>query len=385
MSKKFRRICALILAAAMVLPLLSFAEETDDEVDEEISEEQLREIEELDQVSELEPEALGKQMEEKTKEDFNMKSPAIYTCKLMKKSSIFSEKSLESRRMKAGQDKRVSADVLYVGLQWAVVRVDKVIGYVLRARLEDITPVDPVNTPPFGVQKHAYVATTKTECKVYKSMSHEDDAYVTLNPGTMLSILCFYDGWAVVNYWRNYGYIDPECLTDMITVSPTDEPLNDDTPIAAYTSYYKMTKTESNLNRITNIRVGCQRLTRVMQPGEDFNFNEQVGPYKKRNGYLPAPVLINGKSVPGYGGGTCQVSSTLYNVVLQLPGLTVIHRKPHGYDGASYLPIHVDAAVGNDKKLLNFKFRNDYDFPVRIEGHTSDDGALLMLVYKVSE
>ena len=65
--------------------------------------------------------------------------------------------------------------------------------------------------------------------------------------------------------------------------------------------------------------------------------------------------------------------------MLQLPGLTVLYRRAHGDNGASYLPIHMDAAVGNSS--LNFKFRNDYSFPVRIEG-TVQDGALTIAIYR---
>lgn len=94
-------------------------------------------------------------------------------------------------------------------------------------------------------------------------------------------------------------------------------------------------------------------MTRVMQPGESLDFNAQIGPYKRTNGYHPAPVLIDGGSQLGYGGGTCQSSSTLYNAVRQLSGLTVLYRRPHGPGCAKYLPMHQDAAVGN-VKLTSF-------------------------------
>jgi len=240
-----------------------------------------------------------------------------------------------------------------------------------------------VNTPPYGVQKSAYIATTADVCEVRKSMSNADESWVVLNPGTKLSIWKIQDGWAVVPYWRTYGYIDLNDLTDMIPVSPTDDPINEETPIAAYTSYYTMDTSDINQSRIINIRVACERLTRVMQPGESLNFNKNVGPYRPQFGYQQAWVLVNGESIPGYGGGTCQVSSTLYNALLQLPQVEILQRRPHGPSGAKYLPHGVDAAVGNDN--LNLRFRNDYDFPIRVEGHTSNDGALLMLVYKVFE
>ena len=53
----------------------------------------------------------------------------------------------------------------------------------------------------------------------------------------------------------------------------------------------------------------CELMSRVMQPGEALNFNKQIGPYTKANGYFPAPVLVNGGSQIGSGGGTCQSSS----------------------------------------------------------------------------
>ena len=179
---------------------------------------------------------------------------------------------------------------------------------------------------------------------------------------------------------REYGYIDPNELTELKPVSPTDEELYEDCPIAAYTSYYKMIQTENNISRIHNIKVGCELVSIVLQPGEQFDGNEVMGPYGPKRGYEPAIVMYQGKDVLGSGGGTCQVSSTLYNAVRQLPGLRIDWRRPHGASGATYLPIHCDAAVGTDKQ--NFKFTNMYDFPIRIEACTSSDGALSMRIYK---
>ena len=379
-----KRLLAMLLALGLLLSALpTLAEEDDDDLTEtEISDEELKEVEELDRVDDEDDDKtvhVGAIYHEAELSDFDLSSPATYTCRILAKSSFFSERSMESPRVTYNENV-VSADVLYVGSTWAIVRYKTYIGYIQRKRIYEVKPLDPVNTHPYGVQKSIFVVTTATECHVRKSMSGQDECWVVLNPGTMLSIWRIQDGWAIVPYWRTYGYIDLNELTDFIPVSPTDKPLSDDTPIAAYTSYYKMTQTKINLNRINNIAVACQRLTRVMQPGESLNFNKDVGPYKKSIGYKEAPVLVDGTTRPGYGGGTCQVSSTLYNALLQLPGVEILQRRPHGPGGASYLPHGVDAAVGNDN--LNLRFQNNYDFPIRVEGHTSDDGALLMLVYK---
>ena len=379
-----RLICFTLVCVLSAVPFLStLAEETEDT----LSEAELEEISALDEVDESIYNVTGKVWKEKTREDFTVDSPALYRAKLASKYSIFSEKSVESKRLyKPTSDAYV--DILYVGLTWLITRHGGDIGYSKREWIAKSTleAYDPVNTPPLNAQKHAYIATTATTCHVRKSMdlntSSGDDGnnWVILKPGTRLSIWQFYDGWAMVNYMRSYGYIDPNELTDLIPVSPTDEPLYDDTPIAAYTSYYKMVQTETNINRIHNIKMGCSYISRTLQPGEIFDANAIMGPYNPRKGYEKAGVLVEGTTVAGYGGGTCQVSSTLYNVLVQLPGIDILYRRPHGGNGASYLPIHCDAAVGNPS--LNLRFSNGYDFPIRIEGHSNDDGALLMLIYR---
>lgn len=116
----------------------------------------------------------------------------------------------------------------------------------------------------------------------------------------------------------------------------------------------------------------------IYQPGDIFDGNKIMGPYNKAKGYLIAGTLSDGSASSGYGGGTCQVSSTLYNALLQLPGINILYRRAHGEDCAPYLPHGVDAAVGN--KTQNLRWRNDYDFPIRVEAHTSGDGALCMLI-----
>ena len=385
-----KRFLCLMLALGMFLGAagLVFAEETEEDVD--FSEDELREMEEEQREAEEDVEAVvqGEVYHELTKEDFDLNSPAIYTGNLRKEYSIFSEKDVESKKLRPSSGNEIKVDILYVGLRWMIVRRDNIIGYVKREYMakSTIQTMDPVNIPPFNVQKHTYIAKTASTCHVRKSMTPSkgegDDGnnWVILKPGTELSIWKFYKGWAMVNYQREYGYIDPNELTDLIPVAPTDEELYPDSPLAAYTSYYNMYQTEKNLNRIHNIKTGCGYVSRVLQPGEKFDANKIMGPYNARKGYKQAGVLADGGAKLGYGGGTCQVSSTLYNVLIQLPRIDILHRRPHGGNGAAYLPIHCDAAVGNAE--LNLIFTNEYDFPIRIVGTSNDDGALLMRIYR---
>ncbi|MCR5296534.1 MAG: VanW family protein [Clostridiales bacterium] len=379
-------LCLVLLAG--ILPVL--AEEEDDQLSQEELDAERAELEQLDAEDDSIYEVTGKVYPEPTLKDFNSSSPAIYTGIIGGKYSIYSQMDTDSKKVQSSNGSSRGVDILYVGLKWLIVRTkDNKIGYAKREWfvLTDIKTVDPVNTPPFNCQKHAYIATTATTCHVRKTMDPynpavEDDGnnWVVLKPGTKITIWQFYDGWAMVNYMRSYGYIDPNELTDLKPVSPTDEVLYDDCPIAAYTSYYKMVQTEINLNRIHNIKLGCQYISIVVQPGQEFNANKIMGRYNASKGYRKAGVLVEGTTTPGYGGGTCQVSSTLYNVLVQLPKIQIKQRRAHGGSGASYLPIHCDAAVGNAE--LNLRFVNGYDFPIRIEACSNDDGALSIRIYR---
>ncbi len=391
-----RLLCGLMCLILLVTGLIpAIAADDDDDLNgpvDELTKEQEDEIRSLDEEDDSIYEVTGKVYPEPTLKDFNSSSPAIYVGRLGGKYSVFAQKdsSQGAKKVSPSNGSGRMVDILHVGLQWLIVRTkDKKIGYAKREWfvLTDISAVDPVNTPPFNAQKHAYIATTAATCHVRKTMDPfnpnvDDDGnnWVILKPGTKITIWQFYDGWAMVNYMRSYGYIDPNELTDLKPVSPTDEVLYDDCPIAAYTSYYKMVQTEINLNRIHNIKLGCKYISVVVQPGQEFNANKTMGRYNASRGYKQAGVLIEGSTKPGYGGGTCQVSSTLYNVLVQLPRIKIKQRRAHGGNGASYLPIHCDAAVGSSE--LNLRFVNGYSFPIRIEACSNDDGALSIRIYK---
>ena len=257
---------------------------------------------------------------------------------------------------------------------------DKAVGYVRRVCLEDTRIVDNASTPPYGVEFNHFLAVVEADDAPVTTAPGGGDTLITLHSGARVSFIAFENGYGKLIFHRQYAYIDSRLLGEMLSVYEEPEAAGTDAPIASFTSFYKITTDESNLNRMTNIAVACQKLSDYpLFPAGDLDFNRDMGPYKASSGYLPAGVLSDGEVLQGYGGGTCQVSSTLYNVVLQLPGLTVLQRRAHGNNGASYLPIGVDAAVGNSQ--LNFRFRNDYPFAVRIDA-VSQDGALTIAIYR---
>lgn len=102
----------------------------------------------------------------------------------------------------------------------------------------------------------------------------------------------------------------------------------------------------------------------ILFPGDQLSVYELINPINKENGYELAGAYVNGETVSSYGGGVCQVSTTLYNAALEAE-LDITMRYNHSMT-VSYVPVAADAAIAGTYKDL--RFVNNYDFPVYIEG-----------------
>ena len=121
--------------------------------------------------------------------------------------------------------------------------------------------------------------------------------------------------------------------------------------LGSYSSYFNA----YDSNRSKNVYLASRSIDdTLVRAGSVFSFNSQVGKRTQENGYKEAPVFINGKLVPDWGGGVCQVSSTLYNAVL-LADLEIVERTSH-YSPPGYVPLGQDATVADDQ--LDFQFTN---------------------------
>ena len=137
-------------------------------------------------------------------------------------------------------------------------------------------------------------------------------------------------------------------------------------PMGAYTTSY----TTSSSSRCKNIDVAVEKINgAILMPGEKFSCLEYMVPFSAENGYFPAGSYFNGMLVDSYGGGVCQVSTTLYNAVL-LSELEVNQRYNHGLTVA-YVPLSSDAAVA-ESSGMDFIFTNNTNAPIYIEGYTKD-------------
>ena len=96
-------------------------------------------------------------------------------------------------------------------------------------------------------------------------------------------------------------------------------------------------------------------------------------------GVLKAVEHVNGEIAEKLVGMDAANQRAIDEALIQLDGITIQMRKPHGANGIAYLPHGMDASSGRDD--LNLIFRNDYDFPVRIDA-SCHDLCLFVAIYK---
>ena len=126
-------------------------------------------------------------------------------------------------------------------------------------------------------------------------------------------------------------------------------------------------------NRAVNIATAVSHFDgTVLAPGESFSFNDKVGPRTKERGFALAPEIQGDELQNGYGGGTCQSSSTLHAAAL-FAALDITERQAHSRP-SSYTKMGLDATVSFP--LADLKFRNSLPFPIMIHAYFPKPTAL---------
>ncbi|MGI6168651.1 MAG: VanW family protein, partial [Christensenellales bacterium] len=129
-----------------------------------------------------------------------------------------------------------------------------------------------------------------------------------------------------------------------------------------------------NLNKavgIINGELGYYKLA----PGAVFTTDDTLGDRTAANGWQKAGAYLNGTVTQDYGGGICQVSSTLYNGVLKA-GLEIVERSSHSMP-VGYLNDRrgLDAAI--DRHNLDMRFKNNTDHDIYVIGYINNSSAVI--------
>lgn len=271
--------------------------------------------------------------------------------------------------------------------EWLYVSCNGDKGYIPRTYTYAGKAIDKTTTPPWGVEVYRYVGTVgATGCTILSEPGADGEELISLGENARISIIELEDGWGKLAYYRRYGYVNINELKELLPVCLDAFSGTDDNPIATFTSYYVVGSDNVSVHgKEVNIGVNCTYIDGdIVGSGKTLDYNNYYGPFAPRKGYVKGPVLIETGWGLGNGGGVCQVSSTMYDLLLQLPGINILARRSHGPSGIEYLPLDMDAAVGNEDSGINFIFRNEYDFAIRFEAQ-AQDGALFLAVYRVTD
>lgn len=139
--------------------------------------------------------------------------------------------------------------------------------------------------------------------------------------------------------------------------------------LASYTTSFNKSPL-NNKNRVFNIKKAADMINgKTVLPGETFSMNRTIGDRNKKNGWKTASAITGGKYTKEYGGGVCQVSSTLFNVVL-MADLEIVERYHHSWP-MSYVPIGRDATISTGSKDFIFRNSTASDIVISAQVNTS--------------
>lgn len=169
----------------------------------------------------------------------------------------------------------------------------------------------------------------------------------------------------ITNNWNRTDIVVDAVLEDDMPQYTKEMVEQCNTILGTYSTEY----TSSAEGRAANLANGAKLINNaVIYPGETFSGYVYLNPFTPENGYYEAGAYLEGKIIDSIGGGACQVTTTLYNAVLNSE-LEVVQRNEHSMT-ISYVDLSRDAAIAGTTK--DFKFKNNTDAPILIEAYTVD-------------
>lgn len=146
-------------------------------------------------------------------------------------------------------------------------------------------------------------------------------------------------------------------------------------------AYFSTNIYDKDENRVYNIGLAIEKINgKIIKKGEVFSFNDTVGAMGEKQGYKKAVGFdSNGKKIQVFGGGMCQISSTVYNAAL-ISNLEIVERHPHS-KRVYYVPKNKDATIYYGS--LDLKFKNNTDNDIKIVA-TSDKSNVTIKFNKIT-
>lgn len=249
----------------------------------------------------------------------------------------------------------------------------------LRERLDNTKISDDYIEIPVITKEPQAIDLDKIHNEVYKEVK---DAYYTKDPFKIYPEVEGVD-FNVEEAKAQIQTEDKNEYTIKLTITKPKVTVNDigteafPDKLGTFTTRYD----ERDTDRTTNLKIACQKLNnKTVLVGETFSYNQTLGKRTVDAGYKNAKVYSNGEVVDGIGGGICQISSTLYNAVLQA-NLSIVERRNHQFV-TSYVGAGRDATVVYG--MTDFKFKNTRKYPIKIVA-SAKNGIATVSIYGIKE
>lgn len=206
----------------------------------------------------------------------------------------------------------------------------------------------------------------------------------------ILVCVCFYIYKSNTNvqndYSSNYTAEKTSTLDEANnTINNTNNDSKDKNESAKNTDFKNKTVSEFSTKlpkdtkaRYSNIELACETLNdTVVKSGDTFSLWNTLGCPTKEKGYQKAKAFTSdGKIIKSYGGGICQVSTTIYNALLEVDGIKVTERHEHSRD-VVYVKDGKDAAVSY--KSADLKFKNNLDYDIKIKANVKNNKVVIKI------
>lgn len=146
--------------------------------------------------------------------------------------------------------------------------------------------------------------------------------------------------------------------------------------LATYTTY----SVGSPANRNYNMKRAGKLINKAkLKKGKTFNWAKVVGACGGKQGYKVANCIIAGKVIPGYGGGVCQVATTLYGCSKKLK-MKTIERHNHSAKVSYLNKDRYEAAISYGHK--NLRFKNKTKKNIKFDVYVSN-GRVIVAAYQI--
>lgn len=241
------------------------------------------------------------------------------------------------------------------------------------------------------VKKYGMVSVSSGNIRSLPDVTEEATIVGNFTQGEVVEILgTTKNGWNLIDYNGEYCYISPEIVTEITeeeykiySLEPERVDISSNyhlTLIGSYLTNYAPVTT----NRGNNVEKASTEISgMIILPNGTFNWCRDMGPCGKEEGYKEANEYQNGQLVLGYGGGICQISSTLCAAFSTAwEGKFEFLERHNHYKPQKYIPIELDATVSYPNTNLIIQNQNNYK--IMIKSYYSD-GEVTVELYKIDE